>query len=103
MTVRKKTDWAMLCKLIAKPFDDPNIIWERKVDGCRIKLHMDSHGLSLTARSGTDKTNQFPELQVMFKEQHMPITLDGEIVSATGLSFQEWNQRRFNRTKDIEN
>lgn len=100
--MNRDNKWAMLCKLLVHPFDDPAWVWERKLDGDRMKVGTDNNGVCyrLTARSGADKTAQFPELvgQVMAT---CASWLDGEVVSAQGLRFQEFNQRRMNRQRDI--
>jgi len=99
----KDNKWAMLCKLKAAAFDDPLWRWERKWDGCRMRMDISRGGsVRLAARSGADKTAQFPELC----DQNPWVkwgacSLDGEVVSARGLGFQEFNQRRMNRTEDI--
>jgi len=78
--------------------NDPSIIWEIKYDGIRLLPHVYKNGHYLQARSGTDKTETFPELHL---ETTAPVILDGEVVSATGLSFQDSIQRRMNRIKNI--
>ena len=94
--------WAMLCKLKVAPFDDDAWRWERKLDGCRMRVDMDANGrVTLVARSGANKTAQFPELAFAHRLSALPASLDGEVVSADGLSFQEFNQRRMNRTEDV--
>lgn len=99
--------WAMLCKLKAEPFDDPGWVWQRKYDGCRMRVDIDvQNGIALTARSGADKTAQFPDvvqaLALTVDWGACPMELDGELVSANGLGFQEFSQRRMNRTNDVE-
>lgn len=90
----------MLCKLRTKPFNDPNWIWERKWDGVRMLAFLTpGGGMRLQSRSGKDKTAMFPEI-------HAPVLghaiLDGEIVSADdSVSFQDFAQRRANRTEDV--
>ena len=103
----KDNRWAMLCGLRVEAFDDPLWRWERKLDGDRLRVDIDEHnGIALTARSGADKTAQFPDvvqaIALTAKWDAAPMILDGEIVSANGLSFQEFNQRRMNRTVDID-
>jgi bifunctional non-homologous end joining protein LigD len=97
----KDSKWAMLCRLVAQPFDDPGWVWERKYDGDRMRVYVGGDGTELTARSGADKTAQFPELRFELPDCVKSCTLDGEVVSKDGLSFSEFNQRRMNRTKDV--
>ena len=80
-------------------FRDGNYIWEYKEDGIRVLSFINRGIDSLQARSGTDKTRTFPELRI---ETKCPATLDGEVVSATGLSFQDSIQKRMNRIHDID-
>jgi len=55
--------WAMLCALRAEAFDDQAWVWERKLDGIRMRADIGAKsGVRLTARSGADKTTQFPEI-----------------------------------------
>lgn len=81
-----------LCKLTTEPFCNPDWIWERKFDGTRIIADTNYH--TLTARSGSDKTEIFPELDISTTTSAI---LDGEVISADGLSFQECIQHRVNR------
>ena len=102
----KDNRWAMLCKLKVAAFNDPAWVWQRKLDGCRMRVDIDSrNGIGLTARSGADKTAQFPDvvqaIALTVDWGFAPMTLDGEVVSAQGLGFQEFNQRRMNRTEDV--
>jgi bifunctional non-homologous end joining protein LigD len=87
---------AMLCERYPLPFNDPNWIWEQKYDGIRVIADMTGPNQRLWARSGTDKTNTFPEIKVSCKESCI---LDGEVIS--GKSFQNI-QHRANRIKNIE-
>jgi bifunctional non-homologous end joining protein LigD len=84
----------MLCKLLVKPFNTDNWSWERKYDGFRAVATVSHAGYTLQARSGTDKTKHFPELKFAIRG---PVVLDGEIISANGLTFQEGIQPRINR------
>lgn len=94
--------WAMLCKLKVAAFNDPHWRWERKLDGDRMSALVTTGGHTrLLSRSGVDKTDQFPEIQIAVPADRRPAQFDGEVVSAQGLPFQEFNQRRMNRQKDI--
>jgi bifunctional non-homologous end joining protein LigD len=102
---KKDNRWAMLCKLKVEAFNDADWLWEQKLDGDRMRVDVGPECIRLVSRSGNDKTAQFPDLvralYVPRIMEHAPMVLDGEVVSATGLSFQEFNQRRMNRTDDI--
>jgi len=91
--------WAMLCALRAEAFDDQAWVWERKLDGIRMRADIGAKsGVRLTARSGADKTTQFPEivqaLALTVDWGACPMTLDGEVVNADGLGFQDGIQPR---------
>jgi len=93
----------MLCRLAARPHDDPGWVWERKYDGVRMLVITGPDGsVRLQARSGTDKTPQFPELaDGVGVGAPLDSVLDGEVVGSRGLTFQEFAQRRVNRTDGI--
>lgn len=98
----KNNRWAMLCRLRVEAFNDAAWTWERKLDGDRMSVLVTDNGSTrLLARSGVDKTDQFPEVRLDLPVESRPAMFDGEVVSAQGLSFQEFNQRRMNRTVDI--
>lgn len=67
----------MLCREHPKAFSDPNYIWETKYDGNRIIAACGGQGYYLQARSGRDRTDQFPELKLSVKQN---VILDGELV-----------------------
>ena len=98
----KGRKWAMLCRLKVRAFNDPGWRWERKLDGCRMRVYIYQDRTVLTARSGADKTDQFPELRFRLPTHVNSCALDGEVVSAHGLSFQDFNQRRMNRQDNVE-
>ncbi len=81
--------------------NNPDMLWEIKHDGIRLLPHVRRYGDHyLQARSGTDKTATFPEIHL---ETTVPgVVLDSEVVSATGLSFQDSIQRRMNRIREIQ-
>ena len=80
--------------------NSPDMLWEIKHDGIRLLPHVRRYGDHyLQARSGTDKTATFPEIHL---ETKVPAILDSEVVSATGLRFQDCIQKRMNRIRDIE-
>lgn len=91
----------MLCKLATRPFNSPSQVWERKYDGVRILAYCDPDiPVLLMSRSGKDKTTMFPDIQPSVAT---PCILDGEMVSMDeSLNFQEFSQRRGNRSYGIE-
>jgi len=78
--------------------NDPNLLFESKYDGARALAFVNGSSVRLQARSGSDKTATFPELEFQTK---LPAILDGEIVSASGLSFQDGIQTRVNTQRDV--
>ena len=90
----------MLAQGASVPTENPaDMLWEIKYDGLRVLEFNRPGNLYLQARSGTNKTNTFPELQI---ETHKECILDSEVISATGLSFQDSVQHRMNRKRNIE-
>ncbi|MDO8671852.1 MAG: RNA ligase family protein [Dehalococcoidia bacterium] len=90
----------MLAKDGGEVTNDPRMLFELKYDGARAIAFVDGtmKGYRLQARSGTDKTATFPELEFNLTK---PAILDGEIVSAAGKSFQDGIQPRVNRDREI--
>lgn len=68
----------MLARLEAKPWNSPEWIWETKFDGVRAIVNTGTG--TIQARSGKDKTANFPEIKPVTKK---PCILDGEIVAYT--------------------
>src|SRR5271166_5347134 len=64
----------------AKPFDDPGCVFEVKWDGIRALASVDSEGLRLSGREGTDYSGRYPELEIL---RRLPAgtMLDGELVA----------------------
>jgi bifunctional non-homologous end joining protein LigD len=72
----------MLATTAAKPFDDPNWLFEIKWDGYRAVAFIEDDGLRLVSRSQNDLTAQFPELGDLPKfVKAKRAILDGEIVA----------------------
>ena len=72
----------MLATLWPAPFDDPDWIFEPKLDGFRTLLYWDGEDVLLRSRSGRDVTAVYPELAAFAGPS--PIVLDGEIVVLDG-------------------
>lgn len=85
----------MLAQLSPKPFNDPeHYIWEEKFDGIRAITVVTDTGHRIFARSGTEKTALFPELNI--KTAH-PCIIDGEIICSSFNGIQH----RANRINGI--
>ncbi len=88
----------MLCE-ISPVFDSPDFIWENKLDGIRAIVTVSDKLYHIQARSGTDKTALFPDIQV---KTRVPAVLDGEIVCyKDGKPAFNLIQHRTNRSKGI--
>lgn len=83
----------MLAKDGVTAVNDKSMIWQSKYDGARALAFVNGSSVFLQARSGTNKTDTFPELRVQTK---LPAIVDGEIVPANGESFQDGIQTRIN-------
>jgi bifunctional non-homologous end joining protein LigD len=72
----------MLATAAAKPFDDPNWLFEIKWDGYRAVAFIDEGSLRLVSRTQNNLTKQFPELADLPKcVKAKRAILDGEIVA----------------------
>jgi bifunctional non-homologous end joining protein LigD len=71
----------MQCTLVAEPFDNPDWIFEPKLDGLRVLCWFDGHRLRLLSRQHKAQNAQFPDL-VSALRPCLPdrVILDGEIV-----------------------
>jgi len=88
----------MLCERRPEPFNNDRYLWETKYDGIRIIAGV-QEGYSLQARSGTDKTNLFPELNL---ETKVSAVLDGELVCyKEGKLVFNGIQHRANRINNV--
>src|SRR3954451_4134622 len=72
----------MLCTLVDEPFDDPNWLFEPKLDGLRVWCRCDGRRVTLLSRNDKPQKVQFPEIAEAVKESVGPhrAVLDGEIV-----------------------
>jgi bifunctional non-homologous end joining protein LigD len=73
----------MKAVLTDEPFDDPNWIFERKLDGIRCMAHRGGGGpVRLISRTDKDMTRQFPEVAEALDAQPVDdFVLDGELVA----------------------
>jgi bifunctional non-homologous end joining protein LigD len=71
----------MLVTLVKEPFDDPNWIFEDKLDGLRVICRFDGRRLTMLSRNDLPQEAAFPEIVAGFKQSlRKPAILDGEIV-----------------------
>lgn len=68
-----------------EPFDDPDYIFEPKIDGIRLLLHADlaAGKVQLYTKRGVDCTQQYPEFQDLALSGVQSVILDGELAIAT--------------------
>src|SRR5688572_20174730 len=52
----------MLCTLVGKAFDDPQWIFEPKLDVLRVLCHVRKRSVRLVSRNGKSQNFQFPEI-----------------------------------------
>jgi bifunctional non-homologous end joining protein LigD len=89
----------MLATLVAKPFSDPEWLFEIKWDGIRALAWVEDGRLELRARSGRVITSQYPELaELPQRVRARRALLDGEVVALeeSGRSDFERLQARMN-------
>lgn len=71
----------MLCTLIKEPFNDPNFLFEVKLDGFRILAYVQKGRVVLNSRSGLDYTDKFPSIAKSLSALPFDAILDGELVA----------------------
>ncbi|MFA4868431.1 MAG: DNA ligase D [Pedobacter sp.] len=71
----------MLAKLSAEVFDDPNWIYEHKLDGYRaLAFSTDKGEVKLISRNGIDFSNKYPSIIKVLKKLEMDAVIDGELI-----------------------
>jgi bifunctional non-homologous end joining protein LigD len=72
----------MHAELRDAPFNDPEWIWEPKLDGYRVLAFIGAQGVKLRSRRGLDLSTAFPRLAAELAKQAVSgMILDGEIVA----------------------
>ena len=92
----------MLCTLVPAPFDDPDWIFEPKLDGLRVLCRFDGKRVTLISRNDKPQDFQFPDVaEALRKSLSKPALLDGEIVclDERGQSSFRALQQRFHLTE----
>ncbi len=75
----------MKAKLTEVAFDDPDWVFERKLDGIRASVRRSGARATLTSRTGKDLTPAYPELaEALEAEAATEFLADGEIVAFEG-------------------
>jgi bifunctional non-homologous end joining protein LigD len=101
----KQPKWVepMLAILTHDYFDDPNWIYERKLDGERCLAFKTEDKVDLLSRNRQPLNRAYPEIAQALSRQDGSFILDGEIVAFEGdvTSFSKLQQRMF-KEGDIE-
>lgn len=88
-----------LCKLTREPFDDPNTLFEPKLDGIRCIAYITNHQVTLINRAFNDITDRFPDVVPSLQNTNGDCILDGELVCLDkhGVPDFQRMQSRMNR------
>ena len=70
----------MLIAQMQEPFDDPEWIYELKLDGCRCIAYLEDNGVILRNKRNMELLPRFPELSGIHKSAKKRCVLDGELV-----------------------
>ena len=70
----------MKATLGEKPFDDPNYLFEEKLDGYRVIAVIDEE-VNLYSRNGENMNRKFTEIRETLESVKTPCILDGEVVA----------------------
>ena len=93
----------MLCTLVDKPFDDPQWIFEPKLDGLRVIVRFDGQRIALLSRNDKPQERAFADIvMALNRALSQPCILDGEIVclDARGRDSFRQLQQRFHLEND---
>ncbi|HEV8695640.1 MAG TPA: DNA polymerase ligase N-terminal domain-containing protein, partial [Lysobacter sp.] len=88
----------MQAELGDAPFNDPDWMWEPKLDGYRVLAFIDEQGVRLRSRRGLELAGTFPKLAQELRQQAAAgMILDGEIVAFDSEGKPSFNalQNRF--------
>src|SRR6185437_2720277 len=90
----------MLCSLIREPFDDPDFLFEVKLDGYRIIAYVQNGEVTLSSRSGLDYTKKYPSIAEALSAQGSDIILDGELVALNNEGKPDFDALQKNNGKN---
>ncbi len=70
----------MLIAEMQEPFDDPDWIYELKLDGCRCVAYLEGNRVVLRNKRNMELLPRFPELEDIYKQAKKRCVLDGELL-----------------------
>lgn len=70
----------MLIAEMQEPFDDPDWIYELKLDGCRCVAYLEENRVVLRNKRNMELLPRFPELKDIYKQAKKRCVLDGELL-----------------------
>ena len=70
----------MLIAQMQEPFDDPQWIYELKLDGCRCVAYLETDRVTLRNKRNLELLPRFPELSDIYHQVRESCVLDGELV-----------------------
>jgi len=74
----------MLIAEMKDAFDDPDWIYELKLDGCRCVAYLEDGKVTLRNKRNMELLLRFPELTQIYKQAKKRCILDGELVVLSG-------------------
>jgi bifunctional non-homologous end joining protein LigD len=90
----------MLCSLIKEPFDDPDFLYEVKLDGYRIIAYVQNGKVILSSRSGLDYTQKYLAIEQQLAQLDFDMILDGELVALNKEGRPDFDALQKNNGKD---
>jgi bifunctional non-homologous end joining protein LigD len=90
----------MLCTLIKEPFDDPDFLYEVKLDGYRIMAYVQNGKVRLASRSGLDYTAKYPSIEHELSQFNFDVILDGELVALNKEGHPDFDALQKNNGED---
>jgi len=90
----------MLCTLIKEPFDDPDFLYEVKLDGYRIIAYIQNGKVRLASRSGLDYTQKYASIEHQLSQFNFDVILDGELVALNKEGHPDFDALQKNKGED---
>lgn len=92
----------MLATLTKDYFDDPDWIYERKLDGERVMVYKDGKKIDIMTRNEKRINFRYPEIEGSIKKNDTNFIIDGEVVAFSGnvTSFSRLQKRMHLSSKE---